>query len=292
MGVGGSTSVFSILQRLKSKGNLGFLSCVFLLCNNNCMGNHLQCSNYYCQSVILKPDWISESCWSISYKYLDNESENNSSIKPYSVKPYSIDRGVIHFDGKKSYRFLCSKECSLTYENFENIHIPIYISGKMHSLSKNNWKMYIFIGFKNMSLNDFESQNSINNIKKSFIGIQLEHFKKKCLLTHSFDNTIHKWSWDNKHAVYFPIRVEKIVDDNEFSPVHKNSGVDFENGTNFEIKEQILLNRENIHSETYGFSLHETIKPEQKVYIHICVEFDKGRTNFFTGEEFLELAIE
>ncbi len=271
-----------------------FLFYIFLLCKNNCMGNHLQCSNYYCQSVVLKPDWISENCWTINYKYFadgcEDGSENNSILKTdkdVCLKPYSIDRGVIHFDGKKSFLFLCSKECSLTYENFENIHIPIYISGKMNSLSKNNWKLNIFVGFKNICLSDFESKDSLNNFKNSFIGIQLEHLKKKCFLSHSFNNTIQKWSWDNKHSIYFPIRIEKMDDSDEFSLGYKKEGTNV-----FEIKEQILLNRENIHSETYGVSLKEIIKPEQKLYIHISVEFEKGRTNFFTGEEFLELAIE
>ena len=249
------------------------------------MGNQLQCSNYYCQPVVLKPDWISESCWSINHKFVINEEV--SSQKICLDKPYSIDRGVIHFCGKNSFKFLCSKECSLTFGDFENLHIPIYLSGKLHSLSKNHWKINILFGFNSISLDDcstlLNSNNSMKSISSSFIGIQLDFQKKKYLLSHSFDKKVIKTVWNNSHSIYFPVKIEKIFEKNGISLTDLNF---------FEIKEQILMNRENIYSETYETSLLSEIKPDQKIYIHIYVEFDKRRTNFFTGEESIDLAIE
>lgn len=246
------------------------------------MGNHLQCSNYYCQSVVLKPDWISENCWSINHKFVGEKG-----FKVVSEKPYVIDRGVIHFSGKHSFKFLCSKECSLTYGDFENIHIPIYLSGKLHILSKNHWKINILFGFNNISLDDcsllLNSENKMNSLSSSFIGIQLDFLKKKYYLSHSFDKKTVKTKWDNNHSIYFPLKIERIFEKNGFPLTELNF---------FEIKEQILMNRENIYSETYQTSLISDIKTDQKIYIHIYVDFDKGRNNFFTGEENIDLAIE
>ena len=43
--------------------------------------NNFICENYYCQSVSFKPEWFSETTWTINYVC--------------NKKPYIIDKGIL-----------------------------------------------------------------------------------------------------------------------------------------------------------------------------------------------------
>ena len=113
------------------------------------MGNinykNIICDNYYCQSVSFKPEWFSESSWSIDYKYniinstandiitdisIDDIKIDDINIKPNinynnSEKPYFIDKGILKINNVPSFDLLLSKKLLIDFNEIKYISIPI-----------------------------------------------------------------------------------------------------------------------------------------------------------------------
>ena len=112
------------------------------------MGNinykNIICDNYYCQSVSFKPEWFSESSWTIDYKYnivdsrknISNDNTKNVIIKDIQIddeninsnnlqKPYFIDKGILKINNVPSFDLLLSKKLLIDFNEIKYISIPI-----------------------------------------------------------------------------------------------------------------------------------------------------------------------
>ena len=83
------------------------------------MGNNFVCENYYCQDIILKPEWFSENSWNITYNYFNEK---------FDFKPYIIDKGMIKLKGTPKFNLLISKKLNINLQNVENFIIPIHFN--------------------------------------------------------------------------------------------------------------------------------------------------------------------
>ena len=190
--------------------------------------NNYVCNNYYCHSVSFKPEWLSESSWTIKYKYLINNNTNNlskdlsvdkelfSEVKTKEntlkdIKPYNIEKGVLKIKNSFKNNLLLSKKLLINFDELRNIIIPINFKYYLNNSSKIS--IYIIFSSNDLS-NNFENNNEkdfILNMNKESFYINLILLKKSIFLSNSFDQNINKYKIKSNKIYSFTINVEFYI---------------------------------------------------------------------------------
>jgi hypothetical protein len=176
------------------------------------MGNNFSCDNYYCQDIILKPEWFSENSWNISYNYFD---------EIFDFKPYTIEKGLIRLKGTPKFNLLLSKKLNIDLNDFEKFIIPIHFNFFL----ENDMSIYIILSNNETNLNNIKNIENSDNLFYFHISLN----KKKI--------NIHR-SYDNKN---FKINKIKNNLDNYYNIELKNSGNKL-----FSINEKMFKNNKEI----------------------------------------------
>jgi hypothetical protein len=129
------------------------------------MGNYT-CSNYYCQNISYKPEWISENSWTFEYN-IDS-------------KPYNIDKGVLKINNTKKCNILLYKKLLINFDEIRNITIPI----NFKYFLLNNIDVFIIFSKELININNINSLH--NNSNLFFIKLNLS--KNKINIVRSFNN--------------------------------------------------------------------------------------------------------
>ena len=135
------------------------------------MGNNFSCDNYYCQDIILKPEWFSENSWNISYNYFD---------EMFDFKPYSIEKGLIKLKGTPKFNLLLSKKLNIDLNDFEKFIIPIHFNFFL----ENDLSIYIILSNNEINLEHIKQIENSDNLFYFHIFLN----KKKISIQRSFDN--------------------------------------------------------------------------------------------------------
>jgi hypothetical protein len=138
------------------------------------MGNNLICDNYYCQSVISKPEWIAENTWNISFIYHQD------------VKPYIIEKGIFKINNIFNSQILISKKLLIDLNDTFNIIIPIKL--KYNLLLKNNIDFFIIIS---NNLLNIDSLNLSENNYYLFLKFNFKN-NKLIILNNNENNNVNK----------------------------------------------------------------------------------------------------
>jgi len=149
------------------------------------------CENYYCQSVSFKPEWFSETTWTINY--LCNK------------KPYVIDKGILKIVESEPSQIMLSKKLLINFNEIRNISIPIIFKYNLLKIDNNN--IDIFIIFSNEILN-IENMNKISEQKDNLFYIHLNLLKNILYIDHSFDTKIIKKKIKSKKSNIYDITLE------------------------------------------------------------------------------------
>ena len=164
------------------------------------MGNNFACENYYCQDIILKPEWFSENSWNITYDYFD---EN------FDFKPYTIEKGLIKLKGTPKFNLMLSKKLNIDLNDFEKFMIPIHFNFYL----ENELSIYIILSNNEIVLNNISEINNNDNLFYFHINLN----KKKISIQRSYDNKNFKFNKiKNKLDNYYNIEL-KNNDNNLFS---------------------------------------------------------------------------
>jgi hypothetical protein len=135
------------------------------------MGNNFSCDNYYCQDIILKPEWFSEKSWNISYNYFD---------EIFDFKPYNIEKGLIKLKGTPKFNLLLSKKLNIDLNDFENFIIPIHFNFFL----ENDMSIYIILSNNEININDISKIENSDDLFYFHISL----IKKKIIIQRSYDN--------------------------------------------------------------------------------------------------------
>jgi hypothetical protein len=142
------------------------------------MGNNFVCENYYCQDIILKPEWFSENSWNITYNYFD---------EIFDFKPYIIDKGMIKLKGTPKFNLLISKKLNINLKNVENFVIPIHFNFYID----NYLSMFIILSNNELKINELKI-NELISINDNLFYFKVNLNKKKIIITRSYDDKIFK----------------------------------------------------------------------------------------------------
>ena len=143
------------------------------------MGNNFVCENYYCQDIILKPEWFSENSWNITYNYFNENFE---------FKPYIIDKGMIKLKGTPKFNLLISKKLNINLQNVDNFIIPIHFNFYI----ENYLSMIIILSDDELNLNNISSINELIITNNNLFYFKVNLNKKKIIITRSYDDNIFK----------------------------------------------------------------------------------------------------
>lgn len=214
------------------------------------MGNNFSCDNYYCQDIILKPEWFSENSWNITYNYFD---EN------FDFKPYTIEKGLIRLKGIPKFNLLLSKKLNIDLNDFEKFIIPIHFNFFL----ENDISIYIILS--NIELN-------LTNISKIENSDDLFYFhiflnKKKISIQRSYDNKNFKFNkiknnLDNYYNIELKNSNNKLFSINE--KMFKN------NKEIFDYNSIKLFNNDDIYISLYITSKNQMINKNE--YLNLNFE--------------------
>ena len=230
------------------------------------MGNinykNIICDNYYCQSVSFKPEWFSESSWTIDYKYnivdsrknISNDNTKNVIIKDIQIddeninsnnleKPYFIDKGILKINNVHSFDLLLSKKLLIDFNEIKYISIPINF--KYNIDNDNEFNIYIIFSNQLLLLNTIDN---LNNINDDYFYINLKLSKNNCLIFRSFNDNIVKKNINSKKINTFLINLEnnlkiiliseKLYNSNK-NNIYENKYLKY---CNFDIQNNFFLN--------------------------------------------------
>jgi hypothetical protein len=208
------------------------------------MGNNFSCDNYYCQDIILKPEWFSENSWNITYNYFD---EN------FDFKPYTIEKGLIRLKGTPKFNLLLSKKLNIDLNDFEKFIIPIHFNFFL----ENDISIYIILSNSEINLNDISKINN-NNDNLFYFHISLN--KKKINIQRSYDNKNFKFNkiknnLDNYYNIEIKNSSSKLFSINE--KMFKN------NKEIFDYNSVKLFNSDNIYISLYITSKNQMINKNE-----------------------------
>lgn len=216
--------------------------------------NNFICENYYCQSVSFKPEWFSETTWTINYVC--------------NKKPYIIDKGILKIVESTPSQIMLSKKLLINFNEIRNISIPIIFKYNLLKLDSNN--IDIFILFSNRILN-IDDMNNLNKQKddnedsllsSSLFYIHLNLLKNIVYINHSFDTKIVKKKIKSKKANIYDITLEN----------------------NFEM---LLLTEKISKSNEEKYIINYSFTEDKEYYLNIFV-----KNNGIKKKEFIELAFE
>ena len=219
--------------------------------------NNFICENYYCQSVSFKPEWFSETTWTINY----------SSNK----KPYVIDKGILKIIEETPSQIMLSKKLLINFNEIRNISIPIIFKYNLLKLDSNNIDIFIIFSDKILNIDDMNNLNKKKNdtedkedteYSPSLFYIHLNLLRNVVYINHSFDTKIVKKKIKSKKANIYDIMLEN----------------------NYEmllLTEKISKSNEEKHIINYSF------KEDNEYYLNIFV-----KNNGIKKKEFIELAFE
>lgn len=234
------------------------------------MGNvnyqNLMCENYYCQSVSFKPEWFSETSWTIDYK-INNESLSdlgeitrslitqtnvyNSSKISYEeeaitvaaeIKPYTINKGILIIKNTPKFDLILSKKLLLDFNEQVNFSIPINF--KYHL--KNPLNIYIIFSETNLDL---------KNINQSLFYKHLKIFKKNIFIkneTYGENNAISKKIKYNKYHKF-----EMILENDNNSII---------------IDESLYYKKKKYYNKKYVKILEYNNNTEKNLYLSIFIQ--------------------
>ena len=216
------------------------------------MGNNFSCDNYYCQDIILKPEWFSENSWNITYNYFD---EN------FDFKPYTIEKGLIKLKGTPKFNLLLSKKLNIDLNDFEKFIIPIHFNFFL----ENDMSIYIILSNSELNLKDISKINDDNNDNLFYFHIFLN--KKKISIQRSFDNKNFKFNkiknnLDNYYNIELKNSNNKLFSINE--KMFKN------NKEIFDYNSIKLFNYDDIYLSLYITSKNQMINKNE--YLNLNFE--------------------
>ena len=214
------------------------------------MGNNFSCDNYYCQDIILKPEWFSENSWNITYNYFD---EN------FDFKPYTIEKGLIKLKGTPKFNLLLSKKLNIDLNDFEKFIIPIHFNFFL----ENEMSIYIILSNSELNLKDISKINDDNNLFYFHIFLN----KKKISIQRSFDNKNFKFNkiknnLDNYYNIELKNSNNKLFSINE--KMFKN------NKEIFDYNSIKLFNYDDIYLSLYITSKNQMINKNE--YLNLTFE--------------------
>jgi hypothetical protein len=216
------------------------------------MGNNFVCENYYCQDIILKPEWFSENSWNITYNYFNEK---------FDFKPYIIDKGMIKLKGTPKFNLLISKKLNINLQNVENFIIPIHFNFYI----ENYLSMIIILSYDELNINNINELIS-NNDTLFYFKINLN--KKKIIITRSYDDNIYK------------IKGVKTNLDNYYNIELKN------NNNSFSINEKFYKN----NKEIFNYNSSNTFnKYSDNIYLSV---FLCSKNEMINKNEYLNINFE
>jgi len=214
------------------------------------MGNNFSCDNYYCQDIILKPEWFSENSWNITYNYFD---------EIFDFKPYTIEKGLIKLKGTPKFNLLLSKKLNIDLNNFEKFIIPIHFNFFL----ENDMSIYIILS------NNETNLNNIKNIENSDDLFYFHIFlnKKKISIQRSFDNKNFKINKiKNNLDNYYNIELKNS--DNKLFSINEKM---FKNNKEiFDYNSIKLFNNDDIYLSLYITSKNQMINKNE--YLNLKFE--------------------
>ena len=207
------------------------------------MGNNFSCDNYYCQDIILKPEWFSENSWNITYNYFD---------EIFDFKPYTIEKGLIRLKGTPKFNLLLSKKLNINLNDFEKFIIPIHFNFFL----ENDMSIYIILS------NNETNLNNIKNIENSDDLFYFHIFlnKKKISIQRSFDNKNFKINKiKNNLDNYYNIELKNS--DNKLFSINEKM---FKNNKEiFDYNSIKLFNNDDIYLSLYITSKNQMINKNE-----------------------------
>jgi len=216
--------------------------------------NNFICENYYCQSVSFKPEWFSETTWTINYVC--------------NKKPYIIDKGILKIVESTPSQIMLSKKLLINFNEIRNISIPIIFKYNLLKSDSNN--IDIFIIFSNKILN-IDDMNNLNKQKddnenaqssSALFYIHLNLLRNIVYINHSFDTKIVKKKIKSKKANIYDITLEN----------------------NFEM---LLLTEKISKLNDEKYIINYSFTEDKEYYLNIFV-----KNNGIKKKEFIELAFE
>ena len=216
--------------------------------------NNFICENYYCQSVSFKPEWFSETTWTINYVC--------------NKKPYIIDKGILKIVESTPSQIMLSKKLLINFNEIRNISIPIIFKYNLLKSDSNN--IDIFIIFSNKILN-IDDMNNLNKQKddnenaqssSALFYIHLNLLRNIVYINHSFDTKIVKKKIKSKKANIYDITLEN----------------------NFEM---LLLTEKISKLNEEKYIINYSFTEDKEYYLNIFV-----KNNGIKKKEFIELAFE
>jgi hypothetical protein len=216
------------------------------------MGNNFVCENYYCQDIILKPEWFSENSWNITYNYFNEK---------FDFKPYIIDKGMIKLKGTPKFNLLISKKLNINLQNVENFIIPIHFNFYI----ENYLSMIIILSNNELNINNINELIS-NNDKLFYFKVNLN--RKKIIITRSYDDNIYK------------IKGLKSNSDNYYNIELKN------NNNSFSINEKMYKNNKEMFDYN---SSHTFNKYSDNIYLSV---FLSSKNEMINKNEYLNINFE
>ena len=219
--------------------------------------NNFICENYYCQSVSFKPEWFSETTWTINY----------SSNK----KPYVIDKGILKIIEETPSQIMLSKKLLINFNEIRNISIPIIFKYNLLKLDSNNIDIFIIFSDKILNIDDMNNLNKKKNdtedkedveYSPSLFYIHLNLLRNVVYINHSFDTKIVKKKIKSKKANIYDIMLEN----------------------NYEM---LLLTEKISKSNEEKYIINYSFKEDNEYYLNIFV-----KNNGIKKKEFIELAFE
>ena len=211
------------------------------------MGNNLACNNYYCNDIVLKPEWFSENSWNIYYNYfnIDKNYKNN-----YNFKPYTIEKGTIKINQSPQFNLAMTKKLNINLDDVEKFTIPINLK---HNL---NTDLSFYCILTSYDINSIDNIYSIlNNNMTNYLYFELKFSNKNLIIKRSYDNKISKIKTKNETNYYYNIEIisnnslnisEKLFKENNQVFEHSSSKVFKENTiylTMFIISHNEMINK-------------------------------------------------
>ena len=219
------------------------------------MGNNFVCENYYCQDIILKPEWFSENSWNITYNYFNENFE---------FKPYIIDKGMIKLKGTPKFNLLISKKLNINLQNVDNFIIPIHFNFYI----ENYLSMIIILSNDELNLNNISSINELIITNNNLFYFKVNLNKKKIIITRSYDDKIFKIK-DIKSNLNNYYNIELKNNNNSFSineKFYKNNKEIF----NYNSSNNFNKYSDNIYLSVFLCSKNEMINKNE--YLNINFE--------------------
>lgn len=217
--------------------------------------NNFICDNYYCQSVSFKPEWFSETTWTINYVC--------------NKKPYIIDKGILKIVEITPCQIMLSKKLLINFNEIRNISIPIIFKYNLLKLDNNNIDIFIIFANKIFNIDDMNNLNKPKNNtednednKNSLFYIHLNLLRNIVYINHSFDTKIIKKKIKSKKSNIYDITLENN-------------------------HEMLLLTEKISKLNEEKYIINYSITEDKEYYLNIFI-----KNNGLKKKEFIELAFE